>query len=351
MTNTIGNYLANVRIRGIDDGIGLPNVVNSFQITPTGAQIELLRGNPGGPGPQGDPAWPWKWQGDIADHAALNALAESQLGAEQKGYAYRVVSDNSVMYWDGVEFYPFVNAFGAEGRQGPPNVLTPGSVQTGPEGSEVVVTITGESPNQVLNITIPRGGQGEKGEPGGPGPILQAADVDGSVTPGQDYVLSWDTATQKWRPVPYPGWKGPWGVASGNITSGSNISTAKTTVATLTVPPQSTAWRPYVEGQLSCQSHVQTLGEARVDVFCRIGSDTGQVVAVGPGFPSADYFFSRLGPNFQTAITPDSNVGVIPANQTATLHFVVERSGAARNYSISNSGGYFIVWAQPVYTP
>lgn len=351
MATTIGEYIASITMRGINDGVGLPNTVNSFQVDGKEGLFELPVGGKGDPGPQGEPAWPWKWQGDVADEVALEALRDALLGPEQKGYAYRVVSSNTVMYWDGETWYPFLNAFGAEGPQGAPNELSVGTVSTGVEGSNVQVTITGTPPNQVLNVTIPRGGKGAKGDPGGPGPISQAADVDVSTPPQQDYVLAWDEADQKWRPMPYPGWRGPWGISGGSISSGSNVAQQVNVLGSITIPAQPVAWRPFVQGQISCQIHVSQLNQARGDVIARIGSTTGQVVGVGPGFPSADHFFARLVPSFLSAVTPDSTVGVIPAGQTATIYFTLERSGGAYNMSWTNSGASFLVWACPVYVP
>ena len=47
-----------------------------------------------------------------------------------------------------------------KGDQGPANTLTIGTVTTGEPGTQASATITGESPNQVLNLTIPRGNAG-----------------------------------------------------------------------------------------------------------------------------------------------------------------------------------------------
>lgn len=49
---------------------------------------------------------------------------------------------------------------GQQGPQGPPNVLSIGTVTTGAPGSSASVTITGTAPSQVLNLTIPRGANG-----------------------------------------------------------------------------------------------------------------------------------------------------------------------------------------------
>lgn len=47
-----------------------------------------------------------------------------------------------------------------KGDPGPANTLTIGTVTTGEPGTQASATITGESPNQVLNLTIPRGNAG-----------------------------------------------------------------------------------------------------------------------------------------------------------------------------------------------
>lgn len=63
-----------------------------------------------------------------------------------------------------------------EGPAGPANSLIVGQVETLPEDSRATLEITGEAPEQVLNMGIPQGKtgaqgpQGEKGETGAPGP-------------------------------------------------------------------------------------------------------------------------------------------------------------------------------------
>lgn len=55
---------------------------------------------------------------------------------------------------------------GKDGAPGPANVLSIGTVETLPAGSEAVAELTGESPVQSLNLSLPAGPQGEKGETG-----------------------------------------------------------------------------------------------------------------------------------------------------------------------------------------
>ena len=52
---------------------------------------------------------------------------------------------------------------GVQGNPGPSNVLTIGTVQSGDSAS---ASITGTSPNQVLNLTLPKGEKGDKGDSG-----------------------------------------------------------------------------------------------------------------------------------------------------------------------------------------
>ena len=55
---------------------------------------------------------------------------------------------------------------GDKGDVGASNTLSIGTVATGAAGSQASAIITGTSPNQTLNLTIPRGDKGEQGEQG-----------------------------------------------------------------------------------------------------------------------------------------------------------------------------------------
>jgi hypothetical protein len=79
---------------------------------------------------------------------------------------------------------------GPAGATGPANVLTIGTVTTAPAGGAADATITGTTPAQVLNLTIPTGAQGPQGPigPAGPGGSSSLADptalVGLAVVPG-----------------------------------------------------------------------------------------------------------------------------------------------------------------------
>jgi hypothetical protein len=57
------------------------------------------------------------------------------------------------------------------GPAGPANQLTVGTVTTGAAGSSALVTITGSSPSQTINFTIPKGDKGDQGIQGIQGPV------------------------------------------------------------------------------------------------------------------------------------------------------------------------------------
>ncbi|ELE9727862.1 prophage tail fiber N-terminal domain-containing protein [Enterobacter kobei] len=73
---------------------------------------------------------------------------------------------------------------GKDGDPGPANVLSIGTVETLPAGNEAVAEITGESPAQVLHLSLPAGPQGDKGE-AGPANQLTVGDVT-TLEPGSN---------------------------------------------------------------------------------------------------------------------------------------------------------------------
>jgi hypothetical protein len=67
---------------------------------------------------------------------------------------------------------------GPPGPPGPSGTITLGTVSTGPAGSQVIITNTGDLSNAIFNFTIPRGdtGVGVQGPVGPPGPSVQGPD-------------------------------------------------------------------------------------------------------------------------------------------------------------------------------
>lgn len=355
--STIGEYFDRTLIRGINEGVGTPGVVQSMHGTPVDGSLELPVGPQGDTGSKGPPAHPFRHEGDIADMAALNALAAG-LGPVHAGKAWRVVTDNTLMVWNGTAFDRFPDAVGGRGPDGDTNTLTLGSVTTGAVGADLEATISGTPPNQTIDLVVPRGIKGRKGPTGGPGPLRQASDYDNTVAHVDGMVPLWDATDSKWTPTPYPGWRGPWTVfedqawdgSAGFAASQSNVSSANpNTVAIVNVPAQDTAWRPFVTGGALLRTLVTDL-TVRIDLEARIGSDAGQIVALGLGISYAVDQYAVLLPHYATpAMTPASTVGVIAAGAPAQIHLVLRRTqGASGNYNYNRPGAHVAVWAVPV---
>ena len=73
------------------------------------------------------------------------------------------------------------------GPAGPANALSIGTVTTGEPDSEASATITGESPEQVLSLTIPKGGKGDPGKDATP-PTFDAQAT--TLAPGAEATAS-----------------------------------------------------------------------------------------------------------------------------------------------------------------
>lgn len=354
--STIGEYFAGLLLRGVDEGVDAPGIVQSFHGTPADGSYELPTGSPGPAGPTGPAAYPIRWEGDISDPVALAALA-ADLGPAHAGQAWRVLSTDTVMVWNGAAFEAFAEAFGAAGPEGMPNTLTLGTIETGAAGSDLAVTLTGTSPAQTADLVIPRGVKGAKGPLGPPGPLRGAADYDNTVTHVNGLVPLWDDTAEMWHPTPYPGWRGPWTIAEaaawdggpGFVTSVTGSNVTPNTIATLTVPAQDTAWRPFVLGSVLVRSGSSTSDvSTRVDAEARLGDASGQIVALGAGFGNAVDWPIQIVPCFATAsMTPDSSVGVVAAGVAATIAIVLRRNIGTNAYSYFRTGAHVAVWAVP----
>ena len=72
---------------------------------------------------------------------------------------------------DGLTNIPLIKGDkGDVGDIGPANILTIGTVETAETGEQASAEIIGDSPNQVLNLILPKGDKGEQGEIGPEGP-------------------------------------------------------------------------------------------------------------------------------------------------------------------------------------
>jgi hypothetical protein len=106
---------------------------------------------------------------------------------------------------------------GNTGATGPANTLTVGDVVTGAPGSAAAAAITGAAPAQELDLTIPRGDTGLKGDKGDPGDLTPAAAgvASGNMTLGSLPLTSVRTLTGNVTGITLPA---PAANVSGTIT-------------------------------------------------------------------------------------------------------------------------------------
>lgn len=175
---------------GFDDWDAIPgNDIGVGQVyatwgTPTQTYVLIDRSNPsdpaswqnitGGPGPPG-PA------NDLDIGTVTTGAPGSAALADITGTPPNQILNLTIPRGD-------VGATGAAGPAGPPNALAVGTTTTGAPGSAAVVAITGTSPTQTIDFTIPRGDTGAQGIQGiqgiqGPaGPPVNMADPTAFVT-------------------------------------------------------------------------------------------------------------------------------------------------------------------------
>lgn len=351
---TVGGYFGSVHIQGIDEGIDEPDILQSMQATPADNSLELPVGPAGPAGPAGPVAAPYRHEGDIADQAALTALAAT-LGPAQEGKAWRVTSTNTLAYWNGASFDYFTDAFGAHGPTGTVNTLSIGTVTTGAAGSDLQVTVTGTPPAQTVNLVVPRGIQGRKGPDGSPGPLRQATDYDNTITHTDSMVPLWNSTSSKWTPTPYPGWRGPWTIVENQRYDGgagfaadiSGSSTIPNTIASLPIPAQDIAWRPFVTGGVMVRCTGNRPAE-RMVLTARI-SGANTLVAFGAGTGHNVYRHCTLFPQLRTQdVVPSGSEGVIAAGVTATILVQIDGTASAPPYDYARAYSHLAVWAIPV---
>ncbi len=335
-----------VTMRTVEDPVGLPYTVNPVELVGREVLVEVRQGPPGIVGLQGGPAWPWQWMGDIATFAALQALG---LGTAEARRAWRVVAENALYLWTGMEFVRCANAFQRPGHQADPTTLV-GEALAGATGSAAAASITGTAPNQTLTITFPRGVTGDVGDPGSAGAIAAAQDVD-MTGARQDSVLAWSTSDNKFHPITPPRLAGPWAIAGNQFTGGSNLSQSPKTLATMNIPALPYAWRPIVlTGSIGMQNHVSSVDSGRVNIEVRLGGVDGVLVGYGVSVSLANSGEVIFHPRWEYPVSPSSDLGVVPANTTAALYVIAKRVFGNANYSVQTAAAQLIVMAQP-YTP
>lgn len=341
------DHAVEITMVGIVEDETLPCTVNSLEILDDEARLEIRTGPQGPQGTQGPHSYGFTLVGAVADQATLDAIPVTYA---DKGKAWWVIDTNEIRYWQGRFWIAFEDAMHATGHQGPANILT-GAAVNGSVGGSASAAFTGTSPAQILTITVPQGATGPQGDPGVAGRLQDASDVDTETQAlGDNMVLQWNATLSKFVPAASPTWRGPWAISGSKFAAASNSSDAPRTIASMTVPAQPFPWRPYVRGRLPMQCHVAAVGDSRVDVEVRSGSEDGPLVGYGMGFPSANWIWTRILPKFEQVLSPAAtSIGVIPAGQTCTFYVRLIRAFGTDNYSTVTDAAGITVYAMPLY--
>lgn len=320
--------------------------------------LDAIRGDVGPQGPV-SPFWRPQWQSTITDPADLNAL---DLGDADAGKAYYISGYWHV--WTGDEFIPFLGAI-----PGPPGV-TPVITMTaelivapesGPYG--VFEIVDGGTPeNPTYHLKVP----GIPGPPGDNARILEALDYVGA-TPQDGETLIWDSALRGGLGGFAPGDASPlamkWMTFPEYVFGpGDTYSATRTVVMSGQVPAQDQPYYPVVDGHLRWKrSGFFNSSQVEVEVrWLNDGStsspETGELIGRALYDPSTldAQTVSHIRAHHSThadpsrAISPDNEIGRVPANQAVRVYVILYRSGGSGSYTYSVDGSYLSYEMFPV---
>jgi len=342
MAYNLGEVFSTTRprleLRGVNDNNGETIRTVSLEATPTEGYVELPKGDPGDPGPPGPTQPVIQWQDSVNSEDAL----PDGLGGGQTGWAWANTANGDVYIWLGDAWLQLPRALTVIGPAGPSNRLSIGSVTVLPPTATATATITGEPPNQVLNLGIPKGEQGPAGDPGPAGPISEAADYLGTTPPQVGDVLAWNGT--KWAPRSFPTIRGPWTLGPNSFTE-LNLDVTSGQTAQMTLPAQNVACRPLIFGGVEVNSGSTS---TRVDTEVRLGSPTGTVVALGPGHPDGIWVTSRILPHLEGQYTPANAPDIIAAGTQAQLYVMLRRVYGTISWRSTRLRASLVVYLVPV---
>lgn len=143
--------------------------------------------------------------------------------------AYEVAVENGYVGTEEEWLASLVGPEGPEGPRGPANTLSIGTVT---KGDDAEATITGTSPNQTLNLTLPKGDKGDTGEQGpqgnpGPANTLSIGTVTGGAS--ADATITGTSPNQTLNLTLPKGDKGDTGDTGATGPAGRGVSTVTKT--------------------------------------------------------------------------------------------------------------------------
>lgn len=314
----VERFLANVEVVGVPTPPDAPPMTRTYMearprqdgMTDVILPLPAYKGDTGPAGP------PIKIY-SVVDETLIPKA--STLSEKSAGKAWRVQGSSDIHLWNGDRFEIHQNWIGAEGPQGKPgpaNSLRIGSIQTVPEHEEARATITGHSPDQVLNLWVPVK-QGPQGDRGPTATIANAADADFAGRPpqsGDALVFNGD----KWEPRSYSALASKtWTITGDNIGTDIRSNDDRRELYAFDLPAQEMPYRLDFTGlvRMECPAGKSLALEARLG-----DPDSGPII----GMARCEWGAKGWWPMVTYSDTTHDDVarrGVIPAGVATTVYF------------------------------
>lgn len=320
--------------------------------------LDALKGDKGDPGPTA-PFWRPQWQSTITNPADLDELPLTDADA---GKAWYISGYWHV--WTGDEIIPFLGAI-----PGPPGITPNISIrasqvlapESGPYG-EFDVDEGGDAENPTFWFYVP----GIPGPPGDNARIAEAEDVYGTFIEGKALVWSADAGGDG-VPGFAPGDASPQAMKwisfpESSFGPGNTYSSSRTVILSGQVPAQANAYYPDVDGHLRWKRS-GLFNSAQVEVEVRwlpegssSSAETGQLIGRALYDPSTldaetiahikAHHSDASDPS--RAVSPDTEVGRIPADQAVRVYVILYRSAGSGSYVYPVPGSYLNYRMHPV---
>lgn len=321
--HVVDQFLANVEIVGVPTPPGAPPMTRTYLearprqdgMTDVIVPLPAYKGDTGPAGP------PIKIYSVVDETLIPKASTLSQSSA---GKAWRVQGSSDIHLWNGDRFEIHQNWIGAEGPQGKPgpaNSLRVGTIETLPEHEEPRATITGQPPEQVLNLWVPVK-VGPQGDRGPTATIANASDADFAARqPAAGDALVFNG--EKWQPQPYASLATKtWTVTGGTMnTSDIKSNDERRTLFAIDLPPQEMPYRLTFGGLVNMEA---TPGKM-VQLEARLGDPTsGTLVGMSRCAWGAKGWWPMVSYSDEDH-DEQTRRGVVPANTAMTVHLVLAK--------------------------
>ncbi|PSR68604.1 hypothetical protein C8258_08825 [Nocardia sp. MDA0666] len=338
------SFPARITIARQPDVDGLPILDAKLEVADDVAGLALPPGPAGAAGPKGRPRSTFRKMGEIPTAAAR----PGGLGADDRGKWWHRLDDDGMDVWDGAQWVHSPHAVGPQGPLADANTLDVAPTLHQPDLTVPALDFIGKGANQQVKVTAPAGFAGPEGPAGASGKIAASPDYDPSTSPGSNYVFAYHRPTQKFRPLQPPMGVGPWSWFQEDFVADQEVDASQLTVGTFTVPAQSFAWRPAVQG------HVYLYGASSpVDATVRLGSADGLIVAAtrpcGGGYLYLPLITAYRDEDSVPTLSPSSTFATLPAGQPATFVVSLNRAGdGSGKIGFSRTQASLVVHAQPI---